>query len=108
MIGLAISIFGNRVGSRDVNYNNLYNRVGSRDVNYNNLYNSIGIRNKVHEARYRSIYIYIYINTGAGCNAANSAQYFRNRARISLESIKHYVFITLQVYRMFQVSLHQY
>ena len=53
-------------------------------------------------------YIYIYIDTGAGCNVANSAQYFGNRARISLESIKHYVFITLQVYRLFQVSLHHY
>ena len=42
------------------------------------------------------IYIYIYINTGVGCNVTNSAQYYGNRARISLESMKHYVFITLQ------------
>ena len=46
----------------------------------------------------------MYINTGAGCNVANSAQYFRNRPRISLESIKHYVFITLQVYRVYKYT----
>ena len=41
--------------------------------------------------------LYIYINTDAGCNVASSAQYFEIRARIRLESGKHYVFITLKL-----------
>ena len=75
---------------------------------YNNRYHSTIKMKPVEVNKSNEKYIKENINTGAGCNVANSAQYFRNRARISLESIKHYVFITLQVYRLFQVSLHQY